>query len=38
MKSKSLPNEFWAVIIVYVVYILNRSPINMVKNIILQEA
>lgn len=38
LKSKHLPNEYWAEAVATIVYILNRCPITSVKNVIPQEA
>eukprot|EP01018_Ginkgo_biloba_P000406 Gb_07443 [translate_table: standard] len=38
LKSKNLPNDYWAEAVATVVYILNRSPTKSVKNITPKEA
>eukprot|EP01018_Ginkgo_biloba_P026268 Gb_34036 [translate_table: standard] len=38
LKSKNLPNDYWAKVVATTVYILNRSPTKSVNNITLKEA
>lgn len=38
LKGKNLPNEYWAEAMACAVYILNRSPTKIVKNMIPQQA
>eukprot|EP01018_Ginkgo_biloba_P003437 Gb_11909 [translate_table: standard] len=38
LKSKNLPNDYWAEAVATIVYILNRSPTKSVKNITPKEA
>ena len=37
LKGKNLPNEYWAEAVACAVYILNRSPTKIVKNMIPQQ-
>eukprot|EP01018_Ginkgo_biloba_P019031 Gb_39504 [translate_table: standard] len=38
LKSKNLPNDYWAEVVVTTVYILNHGPTKSVKNITPKEA
>ena len=38
LKGKNLPNEYWAEVVSCVVYILNRSPTKIVRDMVPQQA